>query len=160
MLVTLLTKATTLQTDLPVFSQDFVKATQPIPFAANPIKPNEPTTKTVPNKPPFVYTNVSGVVRESPTNQFAPAIALDYAAPAPPGSLDDNDDEPEGYGADVHPPSYPRPGQGLMKTLPPEQEDLQWLVDDDDRYGVFTHLYQSDPAMTNPGMSTAHNNIN
>lgn len=30
-----------------------------------------------------------------------------------------------------------------MKSLPLEQEDLQWLMEDDDRFGVFTHLYQA-----------------
>ncbi len=39
-----------------------------------------------------------------------------------------------------------------MRTLPPEQEDLQWLVDDDDRYGVFTHMYQVDSRAANEGM--------
>lgn len=42
-----------------------------------------------------------------------------------------------------------------MRTLPPEQEDLQWLVEDDDRYGVFSHMYQVDPraAAVNAGMN-------
>jgi hypothetical protein len=52
-----------------------------------------------------------------------------------------------------HPPNYPRPGYGLMRTLPPEQEDLQWLVEDDDRYGVFTHMYQVDPQAANAGLN-------
>ena len=57
------------------------------------------------------------------------------------------------YGPNVHPPNYPRPGHGLMRTLPPEQEDLQWLVDDDDRFGVFSHMYQVDPRAANAGMN-------
>jgi hypothetical protein len=52
-----------------------------------------------------------------------------------------NDFVPEG-----HPPTYPRPGHGLMRTLPPEQEDLQWLVEDEDRYGAFAHFYQTNPS--------------
>ena len=52
-----------------------------------------------------------------------------------------------------HPPTYPRPGHGLMSTLPPEQEDLQWLVEDHDKYGVFTHMYQVDSQAANGGMS-------
>ncbi|KAF7197620.1 SWM histone demethylase complex subunit phf1 [Pseudocercospora fuligena] len=59
------------------------------------------------------------------------------------------------YTDDVHPSNYPRPGQGLMSTLPPETgEELQWLVDDDDKYGVFTHIYQ-DPAAA--GVATTGN---
>lgn len=53
----------------------------------------------------------------------------------------------EYYGPDVHPTKYPRPGQGLMASLPPDKDDLQWLVEDD-KFGVFTHLYQPDPTIT------------
>lgn len=51
-----------------------------------------------------------------------------------------------------HPPTYPRPGHGLMRTLPPEQEDLQWLVEDDAKFGVFTHVYQVDANAANSGL--------
>lgn len=44
---------------------------------------------------------------------------------------------------DEHPPTYPRPGYGLMRTLPPESEDLSYLVDDEDKCGVFSHVYQA-----------------
>lgn len=47
-------------------------------------------------------------------------------------------------GPEEHPAHYPRPGHGLLRTLPPEQEDLQWLVDDEDQYGVFSHVYQTE----------------
>ena len=40
-----------------------------------------------------------------------------------------------------------------MRTLPPEQEDLQWLVDEDDKYGVFSHVYQVDSQAANAGMN-------
>lgn len=60
----------------------------------------------------------------------------------------------EYYGPDVHPTKYPRPGQGLMSTLPPDKDDLQWLVEDD-KFGVFTHLYQPDPTITN-ATATGH----
>ena len=51
-----------------------------------------------------------------------------------------------------HPVNYPRPGYGLMRTLPPEQDDLQWLVDED-KYGVFSHMYQVDSQAANAGMN-------
>ena len=57
------------------------------------------------------------------------------------------------YIPEGHPENYPRPGHGLMRTLPTEQEDLQWLVDDDDRFGVFSHMYQVDPQAANAGMN-------
>ncbi|KAK4495836.1 hypothetical protein PRZ48_013104 [Zasmidium cellare] len=113
MLVTLMTKATTLHPDLPVF---------------------EPAFK---NKISNSMTN--GHSHTDPPPQpiiTAPPLQPQHAHP--PVADDAN------YGPEVHPPNYPRPGQGLMKSLPPEQEDLQWLVEDDDRFGVFTHLYQAD----------------
>lgn len=51
-----------------------------------------------------------------------------------------------------HPPTYPRPGHGLMSTLPPEQEDLQWLVEDDTRFGVFSHVYRVDANAADSGL--------
>ncbi|KAF2165805.1 hypothetical protein M409DRAFT_24092 [Zasmidium cellare ATCC 36951] len=120
MLVTLMTKATTLQPDLPVF---------------------EPAFK---NKIANSMTN--GHSHTAPTSDAAAPQQPVISAPPPlqpqhahPPVADDAN-----YGPEVHPPNYPRPGQGLMKSLPPEQEDLQWLVEDDDRFGVFTHLYQAD----------------
>ncbi len=61
-----------------------------------------------------------------------------------------NDFVPEG-----HPPTYPRPGYGLMRTLPTEQEDPQWLVEDDDQYGAFSHFYQAQAGAgaPNPGLN-------
>jgi hypothetical protein len=40
-----------------------------------------------------------------------------------------------------------------MRTLPPEQDDLQWLVDEDDKFGVFSHVYQVDSQAANAGMN-------
>lgn len=36
-------------------------------------------------------------------------------------------------------PPYPRPGSGLMAKLPPDDQDLDWLVDAND-YGSFNHM--------------------
>ena len=46
-------------------------------------------------------------------------------------------DEPyDGY--DTDPPAhYPKPGNGLARTLRPEAEDLDWLVDENE--DVFSH---------------------
>ncbi|CAK4030476.1 SWM histone demethylase complex subunit phf1 [Lecanosticta acicola] len=111
MLITLLTKATTLKPDLPLFPPKFKAQLQQTASAS--------------------------------TNGHA---SSSMAPPAPPphhGISRPPPDEEE-YDEDVHPPNYPRPGQGLLSTLPPEQEDLQWLVENDDKHGVFTHIYQDD----------------
>ncbi|KAF2025255.1 hypothetical protein EK21DRAFT_76823 [Setomelanomma holmii] len=50
-------------------------------------------------------------------------------------------EEDDGY--DTDPPAhYPKAGHGLMRTLPPEGEDLQWLVDDN--FEVFSHSWKGD----------------
>ncbi|KAF2789510.1 hypothetical protein K505DRAFT_328193 [Melanomma pulvis-pyrius CBS 109.77] len=52
--------------------------------------------------------------------------------------LDEYDD-----GYDTDPPAhYPKAGHGLARTLRPESEDLQWLVDDN--FGVFSHGWKGD----------------
>lgn len=78
---------------------------------------------------------------------------MDVTSTAPGASFVDNADDEENDGYADHPPTYPRPGQGLMKTLPPEQEDLQWLVEDEDRFGVFSHMYQVDAQAANGGLN-------
>jgi hypothetical protein len=50
-------------------------------------------------------------------------------------------EEDDGY--DTDPPAhYPKPGNGLMRTLRPEAEDLNWLVDDN--FEVFSHGWKGD----------------
>lgn len=114
LLVTLLTKATNLHPDLPLFD------------------------------PSFQATGVTSTVQQPPTNGNAdlPAQRV-YTAPATifRNSEDSDDDR---YGSDEHPSHYPRPGQGLMSSLPPEKEDLHYLVDEENSKGVFTHVYQVD----------------
>jgi len=50
-------------------------------------------------------------------------------------------EEDDGY--DTDPPAhYPKPGHGLARTLRPESEDLNWLVDDN--FEVFSHGWKGD----------------
>jgi hypothetical protein len=50
-------------------------------------------------------------------------------------------DEDDGY--DTDPPAhYPKAGEGLMRTLRPQSEDLNWLVDDN--FEVFSHSWKGD----------------
>jgi hypothetical protein len=154
MLVTLLTKATTLKPDLPVFAPDFqARAHSAASTTTNPQNPlngngqmhqtqqSQNTTARAaigqPNRPAEPTYQASGGAPSYPAGNQP-----DYFAQAAPEVV------PEG-----HPERYPLPGQGLMKTLPPEQEDLQWLVEDDDRYGVFTHMHLVDPQAANTGLN-------
>ena len=46
-------------------------------------------------------------------------------------------------GYDTDPPAhYPKAGNGLARTMRPESEDLQWLVDDN--FEVFSHGWKGD----------------
>lgn len=65
------------------------------------------------------------------------------ATPATSSSNRNGNDEDNAYGSDVHPSHYPRPGFGLMATLPPDWED-ETLVDDKNSVGVFSHIYRVD----------------
>jgi len=135
----MLTKATTLHPDLPIFAPDFNAR----------VKTDTTGTSTgrseINGHADLPVAQAGSIPRSAPTTAGANFVNEDEE--------DDEDDEDEGYGPDEHPPNYPRPGQGLMKTLQPEQEDLQWLVDDDDRFGVFSHLYQVDSSAANRGIS-------
>ena len=50
-----------------------------------------------------------------------------------------DDDVDEGYNELENPTAnYPKPGQGLATLLPPEENDLKWLVDDNKE--VYSHF--------------------
>ncbi|KAI5356969.1 putative Zinc finger, PHD-type, Zinc finger, FYVE/PHD-type, Zinc finger, RING/FYVE/PHD-type [Septoria linicola] len=117
MLVTLLTKATTFRPDLPLFDSRFKE------LVANP------------------QTNGNGGIPSHHSNGGAATVASGSLATTKPPAGQGPSPDDAAYTDDVHPENYPRPGKGLLSTLPPETEDLEWLVDDDDKYGVFTHLY-------------------
>ncbi|KAH0344150.1 hypothetical protein KCU83_g8440, partial [Aureobasidium melanogenum] len=62
-----------------------------------------------------------------------------------------DDDVDEGYNELENPTAnYPKPGQGLAALLPPEENDLKWLVDDNEE--VYSHFI---PAERSGGMDDA-----
>ncbi|KAJ4377704.1 hypothetical protein N0V83_000533 [Neocucurbitaria cava] len=68
---------------------------------------------------------------QQPAGQPHPALAL----------AGNQYEEDDGY--DTDPPAhYPKPGNGLARTLRPESEDLNWLVDDN--FEVFSHGWKGD----------------
>ena len=161
MLVTLLTKATTLRPDLPLFSPDFQSeagaassiATAPPPQPAAQPSPNghahPPPAQPAALVPTFTAPS-------APQVELTPTTA-GGTVDVPDASFVDNLDDDENDGYEDHPPTYPRPGYGLMKTLPPEQDDLQWLVEEDDRFGAFSHLYQVDAQAASGGLNGGTN---
>ena len=140
LLVTLLTKATTLKPDLPVFAPDFHARAAPTvlsePQATNGHMLPQPTYQAS-------MASHSMPIAAAPQPMPPTTVGASYTAPL----------QQEEYVPEDHPANYPRPGYGLMRTLPPEQEDLQWLVDEDDKFGVFSHVYQVDSHAANAGMN-------
>jgi len=134
LLVTLLTRATTLHPDLPVFAPDFQTRA-----AASATSPSA--------SQPSVNGHHQAVANPSPLNPSlsnlkTPSGAQSTAYSQPPAP---HVSGPELAVPGGHPPTYPRPGHGLMKTLPPENTNYDWLVEDGDQYGVFSHGYLVDP---------------
>lgn len=41
-------------------------------------------------------------------------------------------------------PAYPKPGNGLMAKLGPDEEDTEWLVDADGDFEAFSHTVYDD----------------
>ena len=128
MLITLLVKATTFRPDLPVFSSTFRDELLSNSDGA----PSQPLLEGKGKEPAGGNGEASTVPSRANSTSVPPR--QNGNGPTP---------DDAGYTSDVHPENYPRPGQGLMSTLPPETEDLDWLVDDenDNTYGTFTHLY-------------------
>nr|POE89809.1 swm histone demethylase complex subunit phf1 [Quercus suber] len=132
LLVRLLTRATTLQPSLPVFSPEFKF---------------QDTGEAI-----TITPSTNGHSRSQPAsgsqsaNRLHPdAMEIDNT-PVVQGN-EDEEAEDEDLGPPEHPANYPRPGYGLMRSLPPEQDDQQWLVDDEDQNGVFTHVYRADASI-------------
>ncbi|KAK3116441.1 hypothetical protein LTR53_003167 [Teratosphaeriaceae sp. CCFEE 6253] len=143
-LVSLLVKVSGLRPELPVFGAEFVaaqamKAGPPpslppgngaagatnghayAPPQSSPLKLSEPNDPAVPTNLPAFQAQATPAAAPAATTRPIPP---EYPVP------------PE------HPPTYPRPGNGLMRELPPEREDETWLVDDGDRSGAIQHLYR------------------
>lgn len=131
MLVTLLTRATTLNPDLPVFGPDFEAriggATAPGTFPrATPVN-GHPAHAPPSRPPPPLAPDLTN--QHTPSNAHRPqkqTYVEDPRYPVPDG----------------HPAHYVRPGQGLMRNLPPDSENVYYLVDDD-RHQVFSHYHLS-----------------
>ncbi|KAF2473216.1 uncharacterized protein BDR25DRAFT_282551 [Lindgomyces ingoldianus] len=79
-----------------------------------------------------------GEIRSSTPQSSTTTTTTTTAAAINPTQMDEYDD-----GYDTDPPAhYPKPGHGLARTLRPESEDLQWLVDDN--FEVFSHGWKGD----------------
>ncbi|PVI07364.1 hypothetical protein DM02DRAFT_608902 [Periconia macrospinosa] len=72
------------------------------------------------------------------TSAAVPSAATNNGITDQQQQIDEYDD-----GYDTDPPAhYPKAGNGLARTMRPESEDLQWLVDDN--FEVFSHGWKGD----------------
>ncbi|KAM3421841.1 SWM histone demethylase complex subunit phf1 [Cercospora zeina] len=162
LLVTLLVKATTFRPDLPVFDPKFKELVATSQSNGHLEGTAAPTSLS--GKESVHENSQAGGAAPTATASAARATAAPEStiSTTRPNSIpqsrrpDSTGPAPDDatYTDDIHPENYPRPGQGLMSTLPPETEDLEWLVDDDDKNGVFTHLYH-EPRRAPPPVPTA-----
>ncbi|KAF2133229.1 hypothetical protein P153DRAFT_381668 [Dothidotthia symphoricarpi CBS 119687] len=147
-LVPLLLYATIRHPELPIFPQnvkDLVPESatpsnhQPPPLAPQRLPPPHqqlpqyppPNGHALPQHHPPVDPTEAQLLGEIRSNQ--PRTTMDLA-----GNQYEEDD-----GYDTDPPAhYPKAGQGLARTLRPESEDLNWLVDDN--FEVFSHGWKGD----------------
>ena len=118
-LVDLLLRADQAHPELAMFPPGALQT--PIPTTLTDLlDPPKPQVEPLPPNPP-----------EPPSDDSERAY---YPLPVRP-----DDDVDEGYNElDDPTANYPRPGQGLGALLPPEENDLKWLVDDNE--GVYSHF--------------------
>ena len=104
-----------------------------------------------------IYPNIAMFPPIKPTASNQSTISTGHTIAGPEGitTIDSAPQEPEplpenhydGYETDP-PAHYPKPGNGLARTLPPETEDMPWLLDDN--FDVFQQInYQGHTAETN-----------
>ncbi|KAH8732267.1 hypothetical protein GQ44DRAFT_602807 [Phaeosphaeriaceae sp. PMI808] len=154
-LVNLLLIASIRHPELPIFPPN-LRSSIPNPASLKPQPPPPPSTLHRLAQP----TLISPPDGHTPTEQTPQTLNFSHSdmdpsevqllgeshtQPAPhPITLDLADhqyEEDDGY--DTDPPAhYPKPGSGLARTLRPESEDLNWLVDDN--FEAFSHSWKGD----------------
>ncbi|THX02170.1 hypothetical protein D6D18_04077 [Aureobasidium pullulans] len=122
-LVKLLLRADRLHPELALFPPGAYRTPLPSTLSAL-LDPPRPVVEPLPPNPP-----------EPPSDESEHAY---YPLPVRP-----DDDVDEGYNELDNPTAnYPKPGQGLGATLPPEETHLDWLVDDNEE--VYSHFQPAD----------------
>ncbi|KAH8808116.1 CoA-transferase family III domain-containing protein [Xylogone sp. PMI_703] len=70
---------------------------------------------------------------------YASSQASQHSTSAPPNLAPQAGDQDGSRESTPASPPYPKPGHGLMARLPPDDEDLEWLVDSND-FEAFSHV--------------------
>lgn len=64
------------------------------------------------------------------------------------GTLEQQEDNDESRESTPASPPYPKPGNGLMARLPPDDQDLEWLVGEGEDEAAFSHMLFDDHGRT------------
>jgi len=83
-----------------------------------------------------------------PENTSSPTLHSSSSAPSTltqvqpnqPNQDEDAEGEDESRASTPASPPYPRPGNGLMAKLPPDDQDLEWLVGEGEDDAAFSHV--------------------
>jgi len=87
--------------------------------------------------PPLFTTSFSPTTSSFPHANSAPPTL-------PPQQFGTGNDGGDSRESTPPSPPYPKAGQGLMAKLPADEDDIEWLVDDND-FGAFSHsVYDED----------------
>ncbi|KIN01747.1 hypothetical protein OIDMADRAFT_144406 [Oidiodendron maius Zn] len=162
-LVSLLMQACVLHPNLPLFpsapSSNSVSASIP-PQRTSSSQPPSQTERRINIHPqqPFPPPATAGLFSRAESNPSAPINFIRKIAPGSQSSAKDSP-QPELKQSSAPPtinvseeaaaddsrestpvsPPYPKPGSGLMAKLGPDDEDIEWLVDDGD-FDAFSHV--------------------
>ncbi|RKF59589.1 putative phd domain containing protein [Golovinomyces cichoracearum] len=143
-LVTLLLQATYLHPDIPLFPFPTLNQTTPfyLPRSQSYSASNSSTAGSLSRSEnhPAVPMNF---IRKRPSPTPYNAMSFMHVSSAPPMSSS-KDSQLSRESTPASPP-YPRPGNGLMAKLGPDDVDVDWLVDGND-YGAFSHIVHENDA--------------
>ncbi|CAD6501035.1 BgTH12-06735 [Blumeria graminis f. sp. triticale] len=150
-LVSLLIQATSLHPDIPIFpkptplktTSSLVPSPSPSYISPTPLAGPYSRTTTEPFLPLNITRRTQSPVPNVPTAHTYPPSSAQVHMLKGEGSRESTPASPP----------YPRAGKGLMASLGPDEDDLEWLVDADD-YEAFSHsVYEGSEGPTGNSQS-------
>ncbi|RDL42141.1 FYVE zinc finger [Venustampulla echinocandica] len=152
-LVSLLMQATVLHPNIPLFPRDY----NPPSKQAQPAGSSDRRTNS-PSQQHFPGTSTAGLFTRAESNPNAtinfirkipgettPPFSSSQQDSAHPASalLVANAQDGDSRESTPASPPYPKPGNGLMAKLGPDEDDMEWLVDNND-FNAFSHVMYDD----------------
>lgn len=103
---------------------NFIRKIQPGPFVTS--FDHHPKTESASNPTIHPSSSAPPALSQSQLNQLS--------------QDEDAEGEDESRASTPASPPYPRPGNGLMAKLPPDDQDLEWLVGEGEDEVAFSHI--------------------